>query len=264
MAKKVLANLDLNKNELQNARVQNLATAPANAVAGQIYFDTVDSKLKVYDGADWVEVGTDYVLPIATSSTLGGVLAATKDSGDTVPVAIGLDGKLYVPTYPTLASLGAIASTEKGAADGVATLDSTGKVPSTQLPSYVDDVIEAYYYNGAFYSDSAHTDEITPETGKIYVDIVANKCYRWSGSAYVEIAQATIHKYTGTITGDGNTTSFAINHGLATKDVVVNLYDATTNEDIIADIVRSTTSAITVSFAVAPAQGIEYKVVIIA
>lgn len=72
-----------------------------------------------------------------------------------------------------------------GAVNGIASLNGSGKVPESQLPSYVDDVIEGYYYNGAFYSDSTHTTEITPETGKIYVDLTDNKTYRWSGSVYV-------------------------------------------------------------------------------
>lgn len=65
---------------------------------------------------------------------------------------------------------------------GIAPLDASGKVPSENLPSYVDDVIEGYYDNGAFYKESAHTTLISGETGKIYVDLGANKTYRWSGS----------------------------------------------------------------------------------
>lgn len=64
----------------------------------------------------------------------------------------------------------------------------SGKVPAAQLPSYVDDVIEGYYYNEAFYEDAQHTTLITGESGKIYVDLATNKSYRWSGSAYIEIA----------------------------------------------------------------------------
>lgn len=67
----------------------------------------------------------------------------------------------------------------KGAANGVAELDSTGKVPSSQLPSYVDDVLE-YASTSAF--------PATGETGKIYVALDTNKTYRWSGSEYVEIS----------------------------------------------------------------------------
>ena len=86
-----------------------------------------------------------------------------------------------------------IAATEKGANSGVATLDATGKVPSSQLPSFVDDVIEAYYKaaDGKFYesySEGTYSDEITGEGGKIYVDLLTNKTYRWGGSAYAEIS----------------------------------------------------------------------------
>lgn len=77
----------------------------------------------------------------------------------------------------------------KGANNGVAELNGSGKVPADQLPSYVDDVVEGYYYNGSFYKESAHTTLITPETGKIYVDLANEKCYRYSGSIYIEIAE---------------------------------------------------------------------------
>ena len=73
------------------------------------------------------------------------------------------------PTY-TASEVGAIATTEKGAANGVASLDSTGKVPSSQLPSYVDDVLE-YSAKSSF--------PATGESGKIYVDTSNNKTYRW-------------------------------------------------------------------------------------
>ena len=71
-----------------------------------------------------------------------------------------------------------------------ATLDSSGHVPSSQLPSYVDDVIEGYYSNGNFYSDSAKTKKITGEGGKIYTDLATNKTYRWGGTAWVEISKS--------------------------------------------------------------------------
>lgn len=66
-----------------------------------------------------------------------------------------------------------------GVAGGVAELDLSGKVPSSQLPSYVDDVLE-YNSIGDF--------PLTGETGKIYVAIDTNKSYRWSGSTYIELS----------------------------------------------------------------------------
>lgn len=70
---------------------------------------------------------------------------------------------------------------EVGQPNGIASLDSSGKVPSSQLPSYVDDVIEV-----------ANFASLPPvgETGKIYITLDTNKTYRWSGSVYVEISSS--------------------------------------------------------------------------
>ena len=80
----------------------------------------------------------------------------------------------------------------RGSAGGLATLDSSGLVPAEQLPSYVDDVIEGYYHDGKFYSDSAHAHEIAGELNKIYIDITDganNASYRYTESgSYIQIS----------------------------------------------------------------------------
>lgn len=83
-----------------------------------------------------------------------------------------------------------IAATEKGANSGVATLGADGKVPASQLPSFVDDVLEGYLNatDGKFYEESSYTTEIPAEGGKIYVDLANSKTYRWGGSAYAVIS----------------------------------------------------------------------------
>ena len=70
-----------------------------------------------------------------------------------------------------------------------------GKVPSDQLPSYVDDVINGYYHDNKFYEDSSFQTEITGEEGKIYVDLLTNNTYRWSGVAYVKVNDVDLSGY---------------------------------------------------------------------
>lgn len=77
---------------------------------------------------------------------------------------------------------------QKGANSGLASLDSTGKVPTGQLPSYVSDVFE--YANKAAF----------PATGtanKIYVAIDTSKSWRWSGSTYVEVSPSEVNSVNG-------------------------------------------------------------------
>jgi hypothetical protein len=71
-------------------------------------------------------------------------------------------------------------------------------------------------------------------------------------------------KFAGDITGDGSTTAFAVTHSLGTKDIVVNLYEATTDALVHADVVRTSTTVVTVTFAVAPANLKVYRIVVVA
>jgi len=73
-------------------------------------------------------------------------------------------------------------SSQKGVANGYAGLDGGGKVPSTQLPSYVDDILE--YPSLANFPNPG-------EFGKLYVALDTNKIYRWSGSTYVEVSNGS-------------------------------------------------------------------------
>jgi hypothetical protein len=72
-----------------------------------------------------------------------------------------------------------VKASEKGVANGVAQLDSAGKVPASQLPSFVDDVLE--------FASLANFPQ-TGEDSKIYIALESNLTYRWSGSIYVEIS----------------------------------------------------------------------------
>lgn len=101
--------------------------------------------------------------------------------------------------------------TEMGAANGVATLDANGKIPTSQIPGSYDDVKEGYLYNGKFYTDAQHTTEIPAAGDKVYVDIPTNKTYRWSGTQYVVIG-------TDLALGETSSTAYRGDRGKAAYD----------------------------------------------
>lgn len=101
-----------------------------------------------------------------------------------------------------------ISTSQKGAAGGVAELDDSGKVPSDQLPSYVDDALE--------YEDVDAFPE-TGESGKIYVDTTTNKTYRWGGSSYVEISASLALGETSSTAYRGDRGKVAYDHSQKTS-----------------------------------------------
>lgn len=100
-------------------------------------------------------------------------------------------------------SLNAFIST-KGQPSGLAELDSTGKVPAAQLPSYVDDVLE--------FSTKDQFPQIG-ETGKIYVAKDTNLTYRWTGTQYLEISQSLA-------LGETSSTAYPGDKGKANRDAL--------------------------------------------
>ena len=135
--------------ELSNS-ISTLSTTVDTALAGKANTSHTHSKSQI----------TDFPSSMPASDVYAWAKASTK------------------PSY-TAGEVGAVASSLIGTKNGVASLDANGKVPTSQLPSYVDDVLE-YSSKSGF--------PTTGETGKIYVATDTNLTYRWSGSAYVEIS----------------------------------------------------------------------------
>lgn len=132
---------------------------------------------------------------------------------------------------------------EMGVANGVATLNEQGLVPSNQLPSYVDDVIDCYAtYNKAddgtlsdinLYSDNEHLNSIEGESGKIYVDITGVDGayqFRWTGTQFAVVGAPTV---IGEVTG----TAFDGGRGKALEEKVEEL----SNKEWTAETVKFTT-----------------------
>lgn len=115
----------------------------------------------------------------------------------------------------------------KGQPNGLAELDGNGKVPASQLPSYVDDVMDAYatytvsptgvLQNIKLYADAEHETPITGERDKIYVNVTPGEVsyqFRWSGSQFIHIDSNAI------IIGDITGTAYDGGKGKAMENVV--------------------------------------------
>ena len=124
--------------------------------------------------ADFQTVWTNSIKPWIVA----GFIAVTAVEAGATPKLVLQDGTLLAQSTFQPAGDYVLAS-EKGANGGVATLGADGKVPASQLPSFVDDVLE-------FASEAAFPAQ--GEGGKIFVALDNNKTFRWGGSTYVEIS----------------------------------------------------------------------------
>lgn len=133
-------------------------------------------------------------------------------------------GKTDITKSDIISALGytPISELEKGANSGIAELDDNGKVLTSELPSYVDDVEE--------FNNLAELQKHTGEASKIYITLDDNKCYRWGGTAYVEISSSiTLGETSGTaFRGDLGKEAYDKSHTHSNKEVI----DSITSGDI--------------------------------
>lgn len=129
--------------------------------------------------------------PIRASSTTQTGIVQLSVATNSTSVSTAATSSALKATYDL--ALAAIPNSKFGTALGVATLDATGKIPSGQLPSYVDDVME-------FATEFEFPNP--GESGKLYIELSSNKIFRWTGTTYVnisggsEIADASLKLYT--------------------------------------------------------------------
>lgn len=181
---------------LRNDTAENWKAANPVLLKGEAAIETDTGKLKFGDGVkayndlpyftgDVDATLNKYMLISDYKGSANGVVKAA----DKLQTACKINGVDFDGTKDiTVADSTKIPTSEKGKANGVATLGADGKVSSEQLPSYVDDVIEGYFNNGKFYKEETHQTVINGEQGKIYTDLHTEKIYRWSGSAFVSIS----------------------------------------------------------------------------
>ena len=187
-------------------------------------------------GSGLTLTGTTFSLPI-TASGSGNVVTGVTQTANGLTVTLG-----SVPTVGDLSNY--IPNSQKGVAGGVATLDGTGLIPTSQLPSYVDDIVEAASLTAL---NALPANEKV--AGKIYVALDTNKTYRWSGSTFVYITSGAVDSVAGKT---GVVTLDKADVGLANVD---NTADA--NKNVLSATKLTTARTITLSGVTATPQSFD-------
>lgn len=172
-----LVNLDLVKNELQNAVIQPLAVAPSNPKTGQIYFNTTDKKLKQYTGSEWVTVGVVY----NETSTTGKVVTGLGSEGSvTATNVIDLTLTGYTPVDGGYVSAGdsiglAIAELDEAVKNAVA---GGGEINQNAW-SYIETPVQS----------TNTTTEVNGNTAKVTIEADSKKdtFILESGDAWIKV-----------------------------------------------------------------------------
>ena len=175
-----------------------------NTLKGRV--DTNEDNIAMLD-SDIEGLNTDVETLKTDVTTVKNAVTTIQD--DYVPKSRKINGKALSSDIMLDASdVKAISTSQKGVANGVAELDANGLIPSSQLPSYVDDVLEY---------DTKTDFPTTGESGKIYIATDTNLQYRWTGTQYVEISPSLALGETSSTAYRGDRGKIAYDHSQKTS-----------------------------------------------
>lgn len=247
-------NINLAQNELQNAVAQNLTAAPLNPKKGQFYFNTGNNRLLYYNGSRWISATDDNTTYTFEAGAANGQIKVTDSSGSVWNVSVkGLAGAAYkgvdnsVPVgsdssnLPTSAAVANAISAAIAASDAMrfkGTVGSGGTV--TALPTA--DVTAGDTYKAV--SEGTYGGQ-SAKAGDMFIAISSDPAWAYIPSG----DDGNAYKYTASnpaLTASGGICTWTVNHGKNNKYPLVQLYEISTGEAVIADITAVSASQLKV------------------
>lgn len=248
----ILNNLNLNKNEIQNAVAQNLTAAPVNPKKGQFYFDTGSDKLLWYNGSRWVGAVDDNTAYTFDTGAVNGQIKITDNNGNVQNVSVkglaaaaykGVDASVSSDSksanVPTSAAVASAISAAIAASDAMVfkgTVGSGGTI--TALPTAGVKTGDTYKAAAAGTYGGQST-----KAGDMFIALSSEPVWAYIPSG----DDGNTYKYTAAnpaLTASGGICTWTVTHGKNNKFPLVQIYEIASSEAILADIVAVSASQV--------------------
>jgi hypothetical protein len=255
---KILTNLDLNKNQLTNASIQNLAVAPdiTKSVIGQIYYNTTDKIAYIFDGTVWCKMSTASGQTEFTQTykdKLDGIQAGAQVNQNAfTTIKVGTTDVVADQATDTLVlSAGTnVVLTPNATTDTI----QIGLSPNVETTTGAQNKANSALASANTYTDNAITNLLgsAPDALNTLNELATalGNDANFATTMTTELSKRA-KKYSANI-GDAVAKEFTIQHNLDTKDLSVSLEEIATGEVVYADILKVDTNNIKLMFAVAP------------